>query len=168
MIFGLQHWAGFYVNLSFPHLGASPEGIVSCACCGEGLLEIKCPYSKHDIRTCSSKEKGVLGAYWQWYEALKYSPVLLPDPGTDGRVWLATCIAILYAGQQEACIGKELSARKIQETSGVSARKKCTERWLNATKLPCHHFFLLPPLQCWSGWNGLLLKNLAQQIEKGG
>ena len=40
---------GLHVNTSFPHLGASPDGIVSCACCGEGLLEIKCPYSKREI-----------------------------------------------------------------------------------------------------------------------
>ena len=29
-----------------PHLGASPDGIVSCRCCGNGVLEIKCPF-KH-------------------------------------------------------------------------------------------------------------------------
>jgi len=28
------------------YLAASPDGIISCTCCGEGLLEIKCPY-KH-------------------------------------------------------------------------------------------------------------------------
>ncbi len=27
------------------YLGATPDGIVNCDCCGEGLLEIKCPYS---------------------------------------------------------------------------------------------------------------------------
>lgn len=26
-------------------MGASPDGIVNCACCGKGSLEIKCPYS---------------------------------------------------------------------------------------------------------------------------
>ena len=40
---------GLHVNPSFPHLGASPDGIVSCCCCGKGLLEIKCPYSKREI-----------------------------------------------------------------------------------------------------------------------
>ena len=37
---------GLHVNPEFPHLGASPDGLVSCSCCGDGLLEIKCPYSK--------------------------------------------------------------------------------------------------------------------------
>ena len=27
------------------YIGASPDGFVSCSCCGEGLLEIKCPLS---------------------------------------------------------------------------------------------------------------------------
>ena len=26
-------------------VGASPDGLVSCTCCGNGILEIKCPYS---------------------------------------------------------------------------------------------------------------------------
>ena len=36
---------GLCVNPSFPHLGASPDGLISCNCCGNGVLEIKCPYS---------------------------------------------------------------------------------------------------------------------------
>lgn len=36
---------GLHVNVAFPHLGASPDGLISCSCCGEGVLEIKCPYS---------------------------------------------------------------------------------------------------------------------------
>ena len=33
------------VHPCYPHLGASPDGIVTCDCCGKGVLEIKCPYS---------------------------------------------------------------------------------------------------------------------------
>ncbi len=40
---------GLHINPKYPHLGASPDGLVSCSCCGEGLLEIKCPYSKRDV-----------------------------------------------------------------------------------------------------------------------
>ena len=28
-----------------PFLGASPDGIISCVCCGKGVLEVKCPFS---------------------------------------------------------------------------------------------------------------------------
>lgn len=38
--------SGLHVNPRFPHLGATPDGVVNCDCCGKGLLEIKCPY-KH-------------------------------------------------------------------------------------------------------------------------
>ena len=35
---------GLFINPSYPTLGASPDGIISCDCCGIGTLEIKCPY----------------------------------------------------------------------------------------------------------------------------
>ena len=37
--------SGLVINPEYPFLGASPDGIVSCDCCGIGLVEIKCPYS---------------------------------------------------------------------------------------------------------------------------
>ena len=40
---------GLYINPSFPHLGATPDGIISCDCCGTGLMEIKCPYKYRDM-----------------------------------------------------------------------------------------------------------------------
>ena len=42
------HPVGLTVNPAYPHLGASPDGAVSCSCCGPGLLEIKCPYKHCD------------------------------------------------------------------------------------------------------------------------
>ena len=35
---------GLVVNTEYPFLGASPDGIVYCACHGRSLLEVKCPY----------------------------------------------------------------------------------------------------------------------------
>ena len=37
--------AGFHLSKQNAFIGASPDGIISCDCCGEGLLEIKCPYT---------------------------------------------------------------------------------------------------------------------------
>ena len=34
----------FVISSDYPFLGASPDGLVSCDCCGEGLVEIKCPF----------------------------------------------------------------------------------------------------------------------------
>lgn len=32
------------INTKWPHLGASPDGIIACECCGKGCLEVKCPF----------------------------------------------------------------------------------------------------------------------------
>ena len=40
---------GLVLHDSYPYFGASPDGFVSCDCCGEGVLEIKCP---HKFRDC--------------------------------------------------------------------------------------------------------------------
>ncbi|XP_070175403.1 uncharacterized protein [Littorina saxatilis] len=45
--------SGFVICEERPHLGASPDGIASCGCCGKGVLEIKCPY-KHRLVPLSS------------------------------------------------------------------------------------------------------------------
>ena len=49
--------SGFYINPIWPHLGATPDGLISCSCCGDGLLEIKCPekYKHVDPRTVQHK-----------------------------------------------------------------------------------------------------------------
>ena len=44
----------FYVCQSNPFLGASSDGIVSCSCCGRGILEIKCSFK--------NKEKAIQNA----------------------------------------------------------------------------------------------------------
>lgn len=36
--------SGLIINKELPHLGASPDAIVQCRCCGKGLVEIKSPY----------------------------------------------------------------------------------------------------------------------------
>ena len=41
---------GLIIDPMFPFLGATPDGLVTCACCGNGSLEIKCPFS------CRKKE----------------------------------------------------------------------------------------------------------------
>ena len=41
---------GLHISLDNPFTGAPPDGLVSCSCCGDGCLEIKCPYChKEDI-----------------------------------------------------------------------------------------------------------------------
>ena len=40
--------AGLHVTPRYPHLGATPDGMINCDCCGEGVIEIKCPYKHRD------------------------------------------------------------------------------------------------------------------------
>ena len=42
--------SGFCINPEFPQVGASPDGLLHCICCGKGCLEIKCP-AKHKNNT---------------------------------------------------------------------------------------------------------------------
>jgi hypothetical protein len=37
---------GLVINTDFAFMGASPDAFVSCTCCGNGVVEVKCPY-KH-------------------------------------------------------------------------------------------------------------------------
>ena len=42
--------AGLFIDHLNPFLGASPDGIAQCACCGHGVVEVKCPFCfKDDI-----------------------------------------------------------------------------------------------------------------------
>ena len=40
--------SGLVINTSYPHMGASPDGIIKCNCCGTGVLEVKCSFSCTD------------------------------------------------------------------------------------------------------------------------
>ena len=37
--------SGLAIHPDYPHLEASPDGIVKCDCCGFGVLELKCQFS---------------------------------------------------------------------------------------------------------------------------
>ena len=47
--------SGFVVSPALPYLGASPDGISFCDCCGSRLLEIKCPFKYRFVMPTSSK-----------------------------------------------------------------------------------------------------------------
>ena len=40
--------SGLILNADYPYLGASPDSIVNCSCCGVGCLEMKCPSKYRD------------------------------------------------------------------------------------------------------------------------
>ena len=40
--------AGLFIDPEHPFIAASPDGIVSCDCCGKSVVEMKCPFCKKD------------------------------------------------------------------------------------------------------------------------
>ena len=40
---------GFFIDINFPFIGASPDGLINCSCHDPGVLEIKCPWSARDL-----------------------------------------------------------------------------------------------------------------------
>jgi len=54
---------GFIINPSFPEVGASPDGLIHCTCCGKGCLEIKCTYKHQNnsiMQACTDDSTFVL------------------------------------------------------------------------------------------------------------
>ena len=52
--------SGLVINPQWPFIGASPDGIINCTCCGKGVLEIKCPYCHRgtDVWTAAIEDSG--------------------------------------------------------------------------------------------------------------
>ena len=40
--------AGLFISMERPYIGASPDAIVTCECCGKGTVEVKCPFCFKD------------------------------------------------------------------------------------------------------------------------
>ena len=54
--------SGLHVHRHYSYPAASPD-LISCKCCGEGLLEIKCPYKYRDFDPTEVRDTSF---YLQW------------------------------------------------------------------------------------------------------
>ena len=52
--------AGLFLHPDTPFIGASPDGMVSCKCCGEGVLEVNIGASPDGMVSCKCCGEGVL------------------------------------------------------------------------------------------------------------
>ncbi len=87
---------GLHLHIDHPYLGASPDGLVICSCCGPGLLEIKCPYSKRDVDpTLVVDSKFYLK---QTSTGTKLCPQHDYYMQVQGQLYVTTVIVILYVG----------------------------------------------------------------------
>lgn len=48
--------AGLFISMERPFIGATPDGLISCDCCGKGILEVKCPHCFKDGLPDDEKE----------------------------------------------------------------------------------------------------------------
>ncbi|XP_014679849.1 PREDICTED: uncharacterized protein LOC106819776 [Priapulus caudatus] len=46
--------SGLVIHPSYPYMGATPDGIGACDCCGEFVIEIKCPYCERNSAKIST------------------------------------------------------------------------------------------------------------------
>lgn len=47
--------SGLHLSAAYPFVGASPDAIVSCSCCGRGVVEFKCPFLLKDAEEITTK-----------------------------------------------------------------------------------------------------------------
>ena len=86
-------------------LGASPDGIVSCKCCGKGVIEVKCPFSTknglpdpppEDIFMCKQDGKLMLKKVHAYYYLVQMQLALCKLAYCDFVVW--TKKILLWSG----------------------------------------------------------------------
>ncbi|KAI8511448.1 hypothetical protein Bbelb_105480 [Branchiostoma belcheri] len=82
---------GLFVHPQKAFLGATPDALVQCSCCGEGLLEIKCPRTAAMEKPTDSNTNCLHKAESGKPELKKNPSVLLSgiqaQMGVTGRTW---------------------------------------------------------------------------------
>lgn len=71
---------GLIINTNYPHLGANPDGMTQCKCCGSGLVEIKCSFPAENFKPDETKEK--VDIFITKWKIEKKSQVLHTNSGT--------------------------------------------------------------------------------------
>ena len=69
--------SGLVISEDYPFIAPTPDGFRHCACCGEGVVEIKCSYctSKSDLEAAAFLKDGSLSSSHQYY--------VLPNTNSD-------------------------------------------------------------------------------------
>ena len=91
---------GLVIHPSYPHLGASPDRILTCDCCGSGVLEVKCPFlckqktimeASEDPKFCLTKDVDdvtyVLKSSHSYYYQIQLQLLLCEVGYCDFVVW---------------------------------------------------------------------------------
>ena len=108
--------SGLHINPSFLHLGATPDGVINCDCCGRGLIDIKCPFKHRE-----KHPHEITDPNFYLMRTEKFIYVMTTSITTKYRVSLLCAIWSIvtsFAGLHVACIVNEFS--QIQNISLTS------------------------------------------------
>ena len=99
----LRLLSGFFIDAVKPFLGVSPDSIITCNCCGKGVLEVKCPYCNRENLTeddqksfCLTKEdeKWKLRRNHSYYYQVETQMMVCKVPHCDFVVWTEKELAV--------------------------------------------------------------------------
>lgn len=84
--------SGLCLSSEYPQFGASPDGFISCDCCGNGCLEIKCPYSQKEsdteLKYIIKRENGMeLDRTHPYYSQIQMQLFITGKTHCDFMVW---------------------------------------------------------------------------------
>ncbi|KAH9365161.1 hypothetical protein HPB48_015773 [Haemaphysalis longicornis] len=139
------HQAGLLISQEYVFLGATPDLLVKCSCCGEGTVEVKCPWTVRDGQLCDLlREKSSCVSECEGSLRLKKSHrYYYPDPGATVcvekgvlRLLLWTCTEIHV---ERVKADKEFLLPLLQAAEGFFKKVLLPElvcRWFTTEKKP--------------------------------
>lgn len=117
---------GLVLRPNEPHLGSSPDGIVTCTCCGKGALEIKCPYKYRDgLQGCTEDKQFCLGESFklkhshQYYYQAQLHMFVCDVNYCDFVVWTKHEVIVQRVFRDEELLREALPKAKIFFVSNV-------------------------------------------------
>ena len=136
--------SGLVIHVDYPFMGASPDVIINCSCCGKGALEIKCPYSCRDKSFLSksnessfflTNENGTLSlsVYHTYYFQVQAQMKFCSLSYSDFVVWREKELFVqrIYLDEPFISVALEMAAMFIK----VGILPELTAKWYS--REPC-------------------------------
>ena len=106
---------GLFVDTKSPYIGASPDAIIYCKCCGMGVLEVKCPYTfkssipellPHDcfLKRCGSNNNMSLQSNHAYYYQVQMQLFICCASYCDFVVWTPNSLHVERIKEDRALI----------------------------------------------------------------
>ena len=121
---------GLIVRPQFPQLGATPDSLVCCDCCGEGVVEVKCPVRcKEQSLTEAARQpdfclKGSDGLFalardHAYYYQIQLQMLLSSSEYCDFVVWTPSCFFVERVVIDNDFLSRELLKVKLFYRCGI-------------------------------------------------